>query len=117
MDAIIDGRVTSPTCVCVCYLSQVYEVRFVSHEHHWCVHSAPHAADQLLEVASLLKAAPVRYGVGNDEAFASTHVLIAHGCEFSLQTPTQTHTRLSFIISLRLHVRLLNLNPLITCVY
>lgn len=99
---LINEHVTSPTCVCLCYLSQVCEVRFVSHEHHWRVHSAPHTADELLEVASLLEAAPVRYGVRNDEAFASTHVLITHGCEFSLRAHAHTHTKhFPFIISFR----------------
>ncbi len=60
------------------------QVRLVSHQYDGGFDGAPHAVDQLLEVASLLETAAVRDGVWNDETFTRSHVLITHGCELRL---------------------------------
>ncbi len=66
------------------HLSEMDQVRLVSHQYDGGVDGAPHVVDQLLEVASLLETAAVRDGVWDDETLTRSHVLITHGCELCL---------------------------------
>lgn len=68
------------------YLAQLGEVGLVAHQHHGGVVVAAHAVNELLELAHLVEAAPVRDGVADDEALASPHVLVPHGRELCLGT-------------------------------
>ena len=73
----------------------MHQVRLVPHEHDGRVDGAPHAVDELLEVARLLEAAAVCDGVGDDEALARTHVLVPHRRELRLRNHTEPRAQTS----------------------
>lgn len=67
------------------HLSQLLQVRLVSHKNHWCVIRASDAVNKLFKLPNFVETSTIRDGVTDDKPFSCSHVLIPHGCELGLK--------------------------------
>lgn len=70
-------------------LSQLLQVRLVSHKNHWCVIRASDAVNKLFKLPNFVETSTIRDGVTDDKPFSCSHVLIPHGCELGLSSCIQ----------------------------